>query len=118
MFGKSAEVFAFVEQVRNVSVFALADIQPVFLADMADQTAFLTRCKEAFGDKIVAIHVKDFRFDENGRKMEAGLFKGDFDWDAFLRVFKGYEFPMLRDEGAQFENKVEFDELRRRIAQN
>ncbi len=87
-------------------------------ADMADQTAFLTRCKECFGDKIVAIHVKDFRFDENGRKTEAGLFQGDFDWNAFLRVFKGYEFPMLRDEGAQFENKREFEELRRRIAQN
>ncbi len=106
-----------IEKVGSDRIRIIFDpINLITPADMADQTAFLTRCRECFGDKIVAIHVKDFRFDDNGRKLDAGLFKGDFDWNAFLRVFKGYEFPFLRDEGSQFENKHEFDELRRRIA--
>ncbi len=84
--------------------------------DVADQKAFLTKCDDIFGKHIVAVHVKDFVLDENNRKAEAPLFKGVFDWDSFLAIFEKYNLPMLRDEGAAGQNKIEFAELKRRIA--
>ncbi|MCL2833057.1 MAG: sugar phosphate isomerase/epimerase [Treponema sp.] len=50
------------------------------------QQSFFTRTMDAFGDRIMAIHAKDFRM-ENGRKkgdLPAGT--GDFDWPVFLKL--------------------------------
>jgi len=85
-------------------------------ADAQNQRAFLTKCRDLFGDRIIAVHVKDFVLNAEGRKAEAPMFRGIFDWDCFLEVFAGYELPMIRDEGSAVVNKAEFDELKRRIA--
>ena len=90
-------------------------INLIMKCDMEDQAGFIRTCKETFGDKIVAIHVKDFRFDENGRKAEAPMFEGEFDWAAFVKEFAGQELSWIRDEGVAGQNKAEFDRLKQMI---
>lgn len=90
-------------------------INLIMKSDMEDQPAFIRTCKETFGDKIVAIHVKDFRFNEEGRKAEAPMFEGEFDWETFVREFAGQELSWIRDEGAAGQNKAEFDRLKQMI---
>ena len=110
-------VVELIERVNSPRLKVIFDpINLITAADAADQKAFLKKCEELFGKYIVAVHVMDFVFDENGRKAEAPLFKGIFDWDSFLAIFEKYNLPMLRDEGAAGQNKIEFAELKRRIA--
>lgn len=54
------------------------------------QDAFLSECFDSFGDRIVAVHAKDYRFEKNERgeilkihPLPAG--SGELDWPAFFR---------------------------------
>ena len=50
------------------------------------QESFFTRTLDAFGDKIAAVHAKDFRMD-NGRKIgDLEIGTGEFDWPVFLML--------------------------------
>ncbi len=116
--GRPELVAQLIEDVNSDRLKIIFDpINLITPAHLADQTAFFKTCKELFGEKIVAVHVKDFVLDEAGRKAEAPLFKGILDWNAFFTVFSEYgDLPLIRDEGAAGQNKIEFDELRRRLA--
>ncbi len=114
---KPEAVAELIERVNSDRLKIIFDpINLITAADVKNQKAFLEKCDAMFGEKIVAVHVKDFVLDENGRKAEAPLFKGIFDWNTFITIFEKYNLPMLRDEGAAGENKIEFDELKRRIS--
>ena len=59
---------------------------PGSIGSAANQEAFFKECLDAFGDKIAAVHAKDFRM-ENGQKtgdLPAGT--GEFDWPGFLKL--------------------------------
>jgi sugar phosphate isomerase/epimerase len=52
------------------------------------QTAFFARAFEAFGSRIAAVHLKDFRI-KNGKKSEAvAAGSGEFDFSAFFRFIQ------------------------------
>ncbi len=64
---------------------------------LRSQEAFLDECFSAFGDRIVAIHAKDYRIQEGccgPRKsppLPAGT--GELDWEAIFRRLKGVTLP-------------------------
>lgn len=81
---------ALIERIDSPSLRIIFD--PVNLIPRSglgeSQASFFARAFEAFGQRIVAIHAKDFCF-ENGKKSEtvaAGA--GDFDFDAFFRILQ------------------------------
>jgi len=112
-----AAVAELIEKVGSDRLKVIFDpINLITPADAGDQRAFLTKCRDLFGERIVAVHVKDFALNDSLRKTEAPMFKGIFDWDCFCEVFSGYELPMIRDEGTPGLNKTEFAELKRRIS--
>ena len=115
---RPALVKELIERVGSDRIKIIFDpINLIMKCDMDDQPGFIRTCKETFGDRIVAIHVKDFRFDEQGRKAEAPMFEGEFDWASFVKEFAGCELSWIRDEGAAGQNKGEFDKLKQMIAE-
>jgi sugar phosphate isomerase/epimerase len=50
------------------------------------QEAFFTRCMDAWGDKIAAIHAKDFGMEGGRKKGDLPAGTGELDWPVFLRL--------------------------------
>lgn len=67
---------------------------------LADQPAFYQRCWQAFGDRVLAVHVKDCVYDGQGGREGVGLFNGQADWDALFSILRqAPALPLIRDEG-------------------
>ncbi len=52
------------------------------------QEAFFTRAFGAFGSRIAAVHVKDFRMENGKKKGDLACGTGDFDFPAFFRILQ------------------------------
>jgi sugar phosphate isomerase/epimerase len=52
------------------------------------QESFFTRCLECWGDKIAAIHAKDFRMEGGRKKGDLPAGTGDLDWPVLLRLLQ------------------------------
>lgn len=67
--------------------------------DIPNQKDFLTRCDQAFGDHVIAMHVKDAVILDDYQKPPRPLFEGELDWPLFLRWAKTKpSLPLLREE--------------------
>ena len=52
------------------------------------QESFFKRSLDAWGDKIAAIHAKDFRMEGGRKKGDLPAGTGDFDWPVFLKLLQ------------------------------
>ncbi len=67
---------------------------------LPDQPAFYQRCWQAFGKRVVAVHVKDCVYDGRGGREGVALFTGQADWDALFALLRqSPQLPLIRDEG-------------------
>jgi L-ribulose-5-phosphate 3-epimerase len=95
-----------IKKFNSVAVGIIFDpVNLVPIKGVADMNNFLDECFAAFGDRIVAIHAKDYKMihGENGlvksEALPAGL--GDMDWEGlFLRLIKAgkHQVPILLEE--------------------
>ncbi len=72
------------------------------------QPEYFARCYEAFRERLVAMHLKDFHADSEWRKPSAPLFEGDLDAKALLTLVKNEGgLPILREEALPERSKGE-----------
>lgn len=78
-------------------ILDLANILPV--PGVIRQDAYWEHCFHVLGDRIEAIHIKDFTLDEEGRYVPRLLGEGDLEYDVLARFLKDRPaMPVLREE--------------------
>ncbi len=94
------ETLEVMEKVGSSRVKIIWDAVNMLSVDTAhDQPGFFRTCYDAFRDRLVAMHLKDFVFDEKGNKPSAPLFEGKLNVEALLSLVKNREgLPILREE--------------------
>lgn len=82
----------------NVKIILdLANILPV--PGIIRQDAYWERCFGLLGDRIEAIHIKDFILDEEGKYVSVPLGKGVVEYGGLVRFLKSRpDMPLLREE--------------------
>ena len=56
----------------------------------AAQLALLERCLSLWGDRICVLHIKDGRFDENGKWIDTPIGEGIVDWKTLLPLLQAH----------------------------
>ncbi|MBQ9944512.1 MAG: sugar phosphate isomerase/epimerase [Clostridia bacterium] len=63
-----------------------------------DQPGFFRSCYDAFKDRLIAMHLKDFVLDADGKKPDRPLFEGELNVKALLSLVKtDANIPVLRE---------------------
>lgn len=78
-------------------IFDLANVLP--RPDETVQSAYWKRCFDLLGDRIEAIHLKDFIIDEEGKYAPRLLSKGCMDYSVLKEYLDGHpDMPVIREE--------------------
>lgn len=94
------ETLQVLEKVGSSRVKIIWDaVNLLSLETAGDQPGFFRMCHEAFKDRLIAMHLKDFAFDEKGKKPSRPLFEGKLNVEALLSLVRKEEtLPILREE--------------------
>ena len=94
------ETLQVLEKVGSSRVKIIWDaVNLLSLETAGDQPGFFRLCYEAFKDRLIAMHLKDFAFDEKGKKPSRPLFEGELNVQALLSLVKQEGgLPILREE--------------------
>lgn len=108
------ETLDVIEKVGSQRVKVIWDAVNVLSLETAhDQPGFFRMCYEAFKGKLVAMHLKDFTFDANGKKPSAPLFEGQLNVEALLSLVRQEErLPILREEALPARSRQEIAAIR------
>ncbi len=87
--------------------------------DVHHQAEYLERCEQAFGDQVIALHVKDAVIQDDYIKPSRPLFEGELDWPLYFRWAKTKAaLPLLREEAIPARAKEEIIQIKQWIGDN
>lgn len=109
------ETLEVIEKVGSSRVKIIWDAVNLLSLETADdQPGFFRHCYNAFKERLVAMHLKDFAFDEMGKKPARPLFEGQLNVDALLSLVKAEKtLPILREQALPHRSVDEIAAIRK-----
>ena len=94
------ETLEVIEKVGSARVRIIWDAVNLLSREtVMDQPGFFRSCYDAFKDRLIAMHLKDFVLDADGKKPARPLFEGQLDVKALLSLVKtDANIPILREQ--------------------
>ncbi len=109
------ETLEVLEKVGSAKVKIIWDaVNLLSLETAGDQPGFFRFCYEAFFERLIAMHLKDFAFDAMGKKPARPLFEGQLNVQALLSLVKGEKaLPILREQALPLRSVDEIAAIRK-----
>lgn len=94
------ETLEVIEKVNSSRVHIIWDAVNLLSKETVhDQPSFFRFCHDAFKDRLIAMHLKDFVLDPDGKKPARPLFDGQLDVKALLSLVRqDANMPILREQ--------------------
>lgn len=94
------ETLEVMEKVGSARVHVIWDAVNLLSREtVQDQPAFFRACYDAFSDRLIAMHLKDFVLDPDDKKPARPLFEGQLDIPALLSLVReDAHMPILREQ--------------------